>query len=158
DFKPLQQDYVSLAARDLVAVLAKVNFDDKELLAQAQALAKWDGSLGVDSKEGVLYAVWLKEVKAAMLALHLPKDLQKVCAELIRLPVMFKALTDADRRWFGDGSKAARDRLVRETFAAAAKQRQKLPQRWGALHTVTFRHPLGGVSPAYAKAFDLGPT
>src|SRR5262249_44990454 len=41
DFKPLQHDHVSLAARDLVAVLAKVRFDDKELDKQARTLAAW---------------------------------------------------------------------------------------------------------------------
>lgn len=157
DFRALQQDSTSLAARDLVGVLAKVELSDKELQKEARRMAAWDGSLGVDSKEGTLYAAWLKEVKGAMLALHVPKELHKVCAEVVPLPVMLKALADADPRWFGKDAKAARDRLVSETLSAAMKQAQKLPPRWGATHAVTFRHPLGKLSAAHAKAFDLGP-
>jgi len=134
-----------------------VDFDDQELREEARGLAAWDGSLGVDSRQGPLYAAWLKEVKAAMLALHVPRHLHKVCAEIVGVPVMLKALADADPRWFGGDARAARDRLVRETFARAAKQAMGLPRRWGALHTVTFRHPLGGLSATHSGAFDLGP-
>ncbi len=157
DFKALQQDHVSLAARDLTNVLAKVDLGDRELQRRARDLAGWDGSLGVGSREGPLYAVWLKEVKAAMLALHLPNDLQKTGAGIIGLPTMLQALNEADPRWFGKDAKSARDRLVRETFAGAVKKARELPDRWGALHTVTFRHPLGNMNPAYASAFNLGP-
>src|SRR5262249_44718695 len=66
------------------------------------------------------------------------------------VPVWLKALETADPRWFGRDAAAARDRLLRDTFARAAKQAGSLPDRWGALHTVTFRHPLW-------RAFDLGP-
>jgi penicillin amidase len=139
DFQALQQDHVSLAARDLVGVLAKVDLGDG------------------DSREGPLYAAWLKEVKSAMLGLHLPAELHKACAEIVGVPVLIRALADADPRWFGKDAKAARDRLVRETFAVAVKKAKALPDRWGALHTVTFRHPLSNVNPAYASAFNLGP-
>jgi penicillin amidase len=157
DFKALQLDPVSLPARELVGVLTRVDLGGGALRKQARALAGWDGSLGVDSREGTLYGVWLTELKAAMLDLHLPRGLHKTCAEIVGLPVMLQALADADPRWFGLDAKAARDRLVRETFARAVKRARKLPQRWGALHTVTFRHPLAGVSAAHADAFNLGP-
>lgn len=154
-FKVLQQDSVSRAARELVGVLAKVDFDDRELQKRARELAGWDGGLGVDSREGTLYAVWLKEVKSAMLALHLPKDLQKTGADVVSLPTLLQALNEADPRWFG--KEGARDRLVRETFAVAVKKAKELPHRWGELHTMTFRHPLSNSNAAYASAFNLGP-
>jgi len=157
DFKPLQQDHVSLAARDLVAVLTKVDLNDAELKKQAKTLSAWDGTLDVDSREGVLYSAWLKEVKSSMLSLHVPKRLHKSSSEVISLPVMLKALADADPRWFGKEAKSARDKLVIETFGRAVTQSKKLPERWGKLHTVTFRHPLAGVSAAHARAFNLGP-
>src|SRR5439155_26634704 len=114
-----------------------VELNDPQLHEEARRLTAWDGSLGVDSTGGVLYEAWLKELKSAMLALHVPKELHKVCSEVIPLPAMLKALIDADPRWFGGHAKAARDRLVRETFAAAVGQARRLPRRWGALHTVT---------------------
>ena len=52
---------------------------------------------------------------------------------------------------------------MRTTFAAAVGKVKVLlgddPAQWswGKLHTATLHHPLGGLGPAYAKAFDLGP-
>lgn len=157
EFASLQQDSVSLAARSLVAVLKQVTFDDDGLRDRAKALAAWDGSLSVDSTQGPLYSVWLREVRSAMIALHVPKELHKAAAEVVPVPVMIRALAEADARWFGRDARAGRDELVRETFAAAVAKAAKMPGKWGEVHTVTFRHPLGGLSKAHAKAFDLGP-
>ena len=44
-----------------------------------------------------------------------------------------------------------------ERAIRAVEKAKKLPPRWGALHTVTFRHPLGSRSEAHAKAFTPAP-
>jgi penicillin amidase len=157
DFKALQHDSVSLPGRALAELLAKVDLEDAALKAAARRLIGWDGHLSIDSAAGPLYAAWLKELKDAMLALHIPKRLHKACASLVPLPVMLEALAKADPRWFGDDAAKARDRLVRETFARAVKRAEKLPDKWGALHTVTFRHPLAALGPAHRVALNLGP-
>src|SRR5207248_1033918 len=57
-------------------------------------------------------------------------------------------------RWLGPDPRAARARLLRDTFAAAVRHLRALPapkqERWGGLHTIAFRHPV-------AAAFDVGP-
>jgi penicillin G amidase len=77
------------------------------------------------------------------------------------LPVMLRALETADPHWFGPDAKAARDQLLRTTFAQSVQKLRALPEgqqlRWGALHTATFRHPLETLDPALAKAFNVGP-
>jgi penicillin amidase len=156
-FQAIQHDDVSLPGQALGRLLAEVDLRDPALQPLARRLIDWDGKLSVGSKAGPLYAAWLKELKEAMYALHVPKELHKVFAPLCGVPVLLDALERADERWFGRDAKVARDRLVRETFARAVKRAQKLPSRWGALHTVTFRHPLSRLGPAYARAFDLGP-
>jgi penicillin amidase len=74
---------------------------------------------------------------------------------------MLTVLEKPDARWFGDDPKAGRDKLLRETFVAAVAKLKKLPQeqqeRWGALHTATFKHPLAGLDAGLAKAFNVGP-
>jgi penicillin amidase len=155
-FKAIQQDVLSLPGRSLGRLLAKVGLSDESLKPHARKLIGWDGTLSVDSPAGPLYAAWVKELKEAMYSLHVPKALHQSFALLCGLPVLLEALEKADPRWFGRDARAGRDRLVRETFARAVKRMGKA-RRWGAAHTVTFRHPLGGSSASYAGAFDVGP-
>lgn len=153
DFRALQQDSVSLPARSLVKLLqdADVPADQEEA---ARVFAKWDGQLSVDSPAGSLYALWLKELTDEFCGRHIDKKYLKTLTSLSGLPVMIKALEEPDPRWLGNDATKARQKLLRESFAKAVAKWQKLPddqrQRWGALHTVTFRHPA-------ARAFDVGP-
>lgn len=155
DFKALQHDDVSLPGRALGKLLSTVEVSD-DLKPFARRLSGWDGRLSVDSTAGPIYAAWLRELKEAMIAPHLPKELRRPAGALIGVPVWLRAMETADPQWFGKDAAAARDRLVRETFARAVKRARSMPDRWGALHTVTFRHPLSHRGPAW-RAFDLGP-
>jgi penicillin amidase len=156
-FRAIQHDAVSLPGRELGRLLAKVDLRDADLKPFARRLTDWDGDLSVGSAAGPLYAAWLKELKDALYALHVPKGLHRSFGRLCGLPVLLEALETADPRWFGPGAREARDRLVRETFARAVKRARGLPGRWGAAHTVTFRHPLASRGAAFARAFNLGP-
>jgi penicillin amidase len=53
------------------------------------------------------------------------------------------------------------DRVACPYRRLAVGKLKKLPephqQRWGALHRVTFRHPLGTLGPTFANAFNVGP-
>src|SRR5207302_309044 len=74
---------------------------------------------------------------------------------------VLEALENVDPRWLGSDAKAARAELLRASFARAAAQVRALPkaqqERWGALHTATFHHPLATLDPALARTFDVGP-
>jgi penicillin amidase len=124
-------------------------------------LTEWDGRLSVDSKAGPLYAIWLGELQQAFYGPHVPKELAPILVSLGGLPHVLAVLEKPDAKWFGGNPAAGRDKLLRETFAAAVGKLKKLPdaqqQRWGALHTATFAHPLATLDAGIAKAFNVGP-
>jgi penicillin amidase len=163
DFASIQQDNTSLAGQALARLVRIAAIHDPELRPHVELLAGWDGVLSRESQAGPLYAVWLQELLDAFYRPHVPER----CLEFLRprngVGVMLAALEHPEAAWFGKDPTAGRDRLLRETFARAVKKVQaKLgndPSRWawGKLHTVTFRHPLAALGPAYAQAFNLGP-
>jgi penicillin amidase len=161
EFREIQHDVASLPGVALAGLLKGVALQDRELEPFAKRLTEWDGRLTTDSPAGPLYAIWMRELQQAFYAHHVPKELVASLTTLAGLPTMLAALESADPRWFGPQPHAARDRLVRESFARAVTQLKKLhaaeQERWGALHTVTFRHPLGTSEPALGNAFDVGP-
>jgi penicillin amidase len=161
EFRAIQHDSASLPGLALARLLKSVDLQNPELEPFAKRLTEWEGRLTADSEAGPLYAVWLRELQQAFYEPHVPKELVATLTSLAGLPTMLAALEGADPRWFGPQPQRARDRLLRETFARAVGQLKKLPAaqqaRWGALHTVTFRHPLGTLDPAIGKALDVGP-
>jgi penicillin amidase len=161
DFRALQHDDGSIPGLALARLLKGLDLKDVGLEPFAKLLMDWDGRLTVDAKAGPLFSLWLRELQQAFLAPHIPKELASTLGSLSGLPTMLAALETADPRWFGTDAKVARDKLLRETFARAVEQMKKLPpaqqERWGTLHTITFRHPLATLDPALAKAFDVGP-
>jgi penicillin amidase len=161
DFALIQHDSTALPARALEAVLREVELP-AELADYAGLLRAWDGDLARDSRAGPLYAAWIQALVPAFYDERLPKDpLDR--AELRSLPVVLAHLTKPDEAWFGGNPVAARDELVRSTFAAAVAKTKQLqgndPRswRWGMLHTATFEHPLASLSSAHARAFNLAP-
>src|SRR5262249_34700324 len=161
DFRAIQHDDTSLPGLALAKVLKEVDFQDKNLQPYVNLLADWDGRLSVDSRAGPLYAIWLRELQQAFYGPHVPKDLASTLVSLGGLPNMLAVLEKPDAKWFGGNPKAGRDNLVRETFTSAVERMKKFPetqqQLWGALHTVTFKHPLATLDPGIAKAFNVGP-
>ena len=127
---------------------------DPELAPYAKLLTEWDGRLDVDSPAGPLYAVWLRDLQEAFFAAHVPKELVPALTTLSGLPVMLAALEEADPRWFGPDPRAARDRLLRETFGRAVRQLKALPaaerERWG-------RCTRSRSGTRWRQAFDVGP-
>jgi len=157
EFRAIQHDDLSLPGLALGRLLQKVGVNEESLAPYVRLLADWDGRLTVDARAGPLYAVWLKELQEAMYTPHVPKELTGTLATLSGLPVMLAALENPKENWFGPEPVAARDRMIRATFAQAVAKAKKLPDRWGALHTVTFRHPLAPLGADFAHAFNLGP-
>src|SRR5262249_17227542 len=139
-FQAIQHDVVSLPGLSLGRLLKNLDLQDAKLVPFAKRLIEWDGKLALDSEAGPLYAVWLKALQDAFHELHVPKELRAKFGTLSGLPVMLAALENADTKWFGREAKAARDRMLRTTFAAAVEKVNALPaglrQRWGELHTV----------------------
>jgi penicillin amidase len=158
DFKALQQDSVSVPGRRL----AKLLVDVAGGLAHVDLMKGWNGSLATDSSQAVVYAFWVKELQDAFYARHLDKKQAALAASLGGLPTMLDALEQLDARWLGkEAPEEVRRALVYPSFLKALEKWKSLPERqqknWGALHTVTFRHPIAALSKAHAEAFNVGP-
>ena len=63
DMEALQNDVVSLAARELQSLLRSSSLRDNPALTE---FLRWDGSLTRESREAALYEVWLKEICRAL--------------------------------------------------------------------------------------------
>jgi penicillin amidase len=163
DCVSIQHDDTSIAGRQLAALARHIRSDNPEVQRQARLLSDWNGSLTRDSPAGALYGVWLRELLDNLYRPHVPQELLAGVATQERVPVLLAALEKPAAQWFGDDPTAGRDRLLREAFESAVKRLGTLISAdstswtWGKLHTLTFRHPLAGLSDAHAKAFSLGP-
>jgi penicillin amidase len=163
DFRSIQHDTTTLPGRTLARLVQRVDRQDRELRPYVELLAGWDGVLSADSRAGVLYGVWLRELLDAFYRRHVPARLLDSITSRGGVPVLLAALEKPNTVWFGDNPTEERDRLLSITFRKAVDRARKLlpgdekAWSWGRLHTTTFHHPLGALGPTYAKAFDLGP-
>jgi penicillin amidase len=137
--------------------------------ADAQDIARrWDGALSVDSAGAAIYEAWLVKM--------VDRTFHDKLGDAIYLDylangrptfALYKLLPRASDPWFaavGDPSIRGRDgisglalddaaRMLRDRFGADPSK-----WRWGALHTVTFAHPLSPGLPGPLRAlFDIGP-
>jgi penicillin amidase len=162
DFQKLQHDAVSLPGRALGKLIGQVPELADELKPYARALAAWDGHLSKDSKEGLLYAVWLHEITKEFYEAKQPK-LAEALRSINNIAYLLRELENPNEVWFGGHPKQARDHLLTKTLARAATRAAKLAGpdfaawRWGKVHVADFRHPLGSLGPAHKAALDLGP-
>jgi len=162
DFQDIQHESTSLPGQAL-ARLAKSLAVDESLSPYLKLMAEWDGVLTRNAAAGPLYAAWLQELEHDFYRPHVPKQLVETVRHFSGLPVMLPALADPDVVWFGAQPEQARDRLLRTTFALAVDRvRKRLGDdsaqwSWGKVHTMTVRHPLGALNPAWAQAFNLRP-
>jgi penicillin amidase len=163
DFQKIQHDVTTLPGRALARLIKVTDIQDQELRPYVELLAGWDGVLSDSSRAGVLYGVWLQELLDGFYRPRVPARLLDFTASRGGVPVLLAALEKPNETWFGDNPTEGRDQLLRTTFRKAVHRAKKLlpgnekAWSWGRLHTTTFRHPLGSIGPAYAKAFDLGP-
>jgi penicillin amidase len=162
DFQSIQHEHTSLAARGLVAALRLATIP-ADLAGPAALLTQWNAEMSRESAAAAFYAVWLQELEKAFFAARLPTDPQLERGAIRKLPILIRELAQPTTAWFGDSPVAARDQLVAETLRRAVDRTKKAlgddqsKWRWGALHTVTFRHPLAGMGPSFETAFNVGP-
>ncbi len=162
DFQSIQHEHTSLAARGLIAALRSTTIP-ADLEGPAKLLRNWNAELARDSSAAALYAVWFQELEKAFFTPRIPADPQLERGAIRKLPILIRELAQPSTDWFGESPASARDQLVAETLRRAVARTQKAlgedpaKWRWGALHTVTFRHPLAGLGPSFEQAFNIGP-
>jgi penicillin amidase len=160
DMEDLQNDVISLPARELLSLLKKAA--GKTPSASAKLLLDWDCAVAADSSAATLYEYWVGELRDAVTQRIVPAGAQKVVGKL-SLQRTIQELAHPRVALFGKDAEAARDRLLLQTLGAGE---QKLTAKlgpdpknwaWGRLHRVSFIHPVAGVSPGAAALFGRGP-
>ena len=157
DMQRLQNDVVSLPAKNLVAVLraSPVARDPA-----AQLLIEWDGDLNESSAAGALYEVWLIELRKAITALIIPNRAHAILpVDIDSLALM---LAHPAEEFFGADPVAQRNEILQQTVDLAYAELQRRlgsdtsKWSWGRLHFMHFRHSLDRVDHA-AALFDPQP-
>jgi penicillin amidase len=160
DMEDLQNDVVSLPARELQGILKPAAGSTPS--RAAKLLLDWDCAVAPDSSAATLYEFWVPELIDLVTKLVVPAEAQKITGKL-SLQKTTEELAHPSAAVFGQNPEAARDALLLETLRTAEqKLSAKLgpdPQDWpwGRVHRASFFHPLGGVAPAARALFDRGP-
>jgi penicillin amidase len=160
DMENLQNDVVSLPARNLQALLKYAAGTAPS--SSAKLLLDWDCAVTTDSIAATLYEFWDAELRDAVTKLAVPADAQKIAGKFA-LPEILQELSHPSVAVFGQNPGAARDALLLQTLQAAER---KLSAKlgpdtknwaWGKLHRVSFKHPLDHVALGAGTLFDRGP-
>lgn len=130
-----------------------------------QQLARWDGSHGIESREATLFNQLLYQIAHEAMADEMGEPFfQALLGTRAILVAMPNLIADPESPWWDDHhspqKEARADILLRAWDASLAHLREELGRptqhwRWGAAHTLTFRHPLGGI-PLLGSLLNVG--
>ena len=132
DFERLQQDTISLVARDFVSLLENWHpAEDTEAADIKREFSHWDGNLRRDSKLALIYEVWSARLSGKLTAKLFPfprTNPRSVLASLKRIPQLDEVLSKA------------LDEAITEIERRLGPDQAKWS--WGQIHRANFRHPL----------------
>ncbi|MFL6717375.1 MAG: penicillin acylase family protein [Burkholderiaceae bacterium] len=167
-FTGIQKDVVSLAARELLPLLAKAQPKSEQGRAALKALANWDGSMDAGRAEPLVYNAWLRELSRQLFARPLGDALMKDFWELrnVHQPTVNALRTmEAGNLWCSgaQGTQSlprCMDVLSDSLEAALADLRKRYGEqmtawRWGAAHEALSEHRPFSKVPALARYFEL---
>jgi len=166
-FASIQMDTMSLAARELLPLLLRVEPETGRQRAALELLGAWDGDLRADSAAAALYQVWNVKIAEAVLIPRVGEELYRHYHSLRQWTnaFQFQALPNMLRlptaRWFGGNGTESRDRLLRGALDAALDELTATigdditAWRWGDLHRVRFAGLLARV-PGLGELFTGG--
>jgi penicillin amidase len=160
DMARLQNDVVSLPAREFQGLLHAAEKGSQSNDAAVRTILDWDASVTCESHAAALYEAWLLILEKAVYHRLAPESVWMALQDEWSLPVVLRHLQHPDQETFGANPEAARDRMLLETLKQAeAKLRQLAgsdPATWGTLHRVFFHHTLDPL-PGAAALTDFGP-
>ena len=166
--RAIQTDYTSPPVPAFLTALLS-GTTRTPLGATAQGIARrWDQTLSVSSAGAAIYESWLVHMTDRTFHDKLGDAVYRDYAANGRPTyALYRLLPEATDPWFttlGDPTATGRDALSGLALDDAARElhdrfgADPATWRWGALHTVTFAHPLSVGLPAPLRAlFDLGP-
>ena len=164
DMVRIQNDVVSIPARELTPLLRDLVIQDATVAKARDLLVPWNDSLDPDSVPAGIYEMWLRRLQTNVRDLLVPKEARPFIGNM-NLKKMIDTLNAPDGR-FGSDAAAGRDALlVRCLTEAVAELTRRFGAdmsgwRWGQnrYHHALIHHMLGGVvAPEYASKLNVGP-
>jgi penicillin amidase len=152
DFKRLQHDEFSLPAAALVAMLKAT--PSAEPTQARTLLEQWDFDVDKDSAAAALFEVWMQKLPAEYVGSQAPPSEQQLIVRNLQTPTLLAGLQSIPE--------SQRALVLEESLKDAWAETKSLlgddpgKWRWGALHQITFKHPLANTA-ARRAAFNLGP-
>jgi penicillin amidase len=142
-----QTDTVSERVIDVQrALTASLAASADGIHAARELLANWDGDLSADSTAAALFEAFSRHWTATVLAARdVPEPVRDLLTRHV-LGIAFALLCGDSAGWFGtdDASEHIRTAMRKAIDDLTTRLGADPAQwRWGALHTITLRHPLG---------------
>jgi penicillin G amidase len=157
----LQTDVVSLPARRLLTLAAKLSGDSPEISAASKLFAGWDASISKESGAAALFEVWwAKHLRPAVFAAAVEASGTRTLLAPGDPDTILNRLENPDT-WFAHPAVQARDRILEVSLANAyleCVERMGPDVQawcWGRLHHGYFEHALTALKGT--PAFDIGP-
>jgi penicillin amidase len=175
EFKLMQESYLSPYAKEIAGYIIDAFKDAKNLDSLTNDVLNkfrnWTGELPANESTGAIYNVFFVHLLKNIYLDELGEDVLHDFLMIPNLPFRSTLLILRNYRsdsplWFDDINTPrieTRDEIIRKSlFDALNFLKMKFNNndisswRWGALHKVTFKHPLG-IVPQLAKSFNIGP-
>jgi len=156
----MQQDIVSLAARDLLPYLLRTKPTNDRARAALDILGAWDGSMDRNSPAPLLFYAWVRALNQALLADELGPDfvdfqrprIDRLVYILSARPAWCDVVGTEPTESCAEIIGAALDIALDDLDARFGGAPGEL--RWGAAHMARFRHPLLDRVPLLGRAFS----
>jgi penicillin amidase len=164
DMMKLQQDELSIPARNLVPMLRDLPINDAAAAKARDLLLNWDYVLDKDSVSAAIYAAWERRLQSSVSDLFVPSGARRLLGGL-NLKRMIDWLAAPDGR-FGKDPTGGRDalliRCLNDAVGELTKQLGPDMSKWQygqeKYHHVTIYHPLSAAVSADLRAkLDVGP-
>lgn len=148
DMERLQQDTVSLPARELVPLLKGVTVADAAAQEAQKRLLTWDFNLDRESVPATIYEFWALKLGPLAFAPRVPEKAEASVRQYdMRRVIAWMKKPD---RAYGPNPAEARNRILGQALEQAVADLRKRSGddmnawKWGTIHTADFVHPLGG--------------
>ena len=158
----MQNDTVSLAARELLPLMVKMTPAGVGPASGALALLRdWDGKMAADRPEPLIFTAWLGALNRLLYA----DETGPLFRRMWRLrPVFVRNVLRGDRTWCDDTTTETRETCPEQLAAALDQALAGLAEnygediqawRWGEAHYAHFRHPMLGWIPVLNRIGDI---
>jgi penicillin G amidase len=162
DMEKLQQDTLSLPARQMVPLLRGLSPADQRVRAAIATLLEWDFRLDADSTAASIYQFWMLKLAPLVYAPRLTEGSRGFRQYNTARVVEWMRNPDAAYGETATARDATRDRMLLTALEQALEElasrlgAEQSGWKWGDLHTADFTHPLGRQAAA-SRLFHLPP-